>query len=278
MAITKRYRSENKQVRVVGIRLYLRMWCFFIAGAFFYGSQVSAQQSCTGEVKIGVVADWPPLTAVDERGAYGLDVEIARKVFAQLNMCPRFLRLPTSARSLDQLGKGTVDVLLMVSYVRERAKLGVFSAPYRWEKMRLFSLRQPRMAIDLKALLRLGYRIGLSIGSYYGEELKNLAENPNFGHLLVGISGSPQRIEMLAKKRVDFIIEDEILGRFMARKLGIKNFYIWDYPVHNNQVHFLLRKGLFDAAQLARFNDTIERLRPDIDELVERYTHHSVPR
>ncbi|TMP39317.1 amino acid ABC transporter substrate-binding protein [Pseudoalteromonas rubra] len=278
MAITKRPRSVNKQARVIGIRLYLRVWCFLVLGGVFYGSQVHAQQSCASEVKIGVVADWPPLTAVDERGAYGLDVEIARKVFAELNICPRFLRLPTSARSLDQLGKGTVDVLLMVSYVQERAELGVFSAPYRWEKMRLFSLRQPRMAIDLKALLRLGYRIGLSIGSYYGEELKNLAESPSFGHLLVGISGSTQRVEMLAKQRVDFIVEDEILGRFMARKLGIKNVYIWDYPVHNNQVHFLLRKGLFDAVQLARFNGVIERLRPGIDQLVERYTHHNVPR
>ncbi|WP_164519262.1 substrate-binding periplasmic protein [Pseudoalteromonas rubra] len=263
---------------MVGVRWYLRVWCFFIAGFVFYGPKAVAQQPCASEVKIGVVADWPPLTAVDERGAYGLDVEIARKVFSELNICPRFLRLPTSARSLDQLGKGAVDVLLMVSYVQERAELGVFSDPYRWEKMRLFSLRQPRMAMDLKALLRLGYRIGLSIGSYYGEELKNLADNPDFGHLLVGISGSTQRVEMLAKKRVDFIIEDEILGRFMGRKLGIKNFHIWDYPVHNNQVHFLLRKGLFDAAQLARFNSVIKRLRPDIDKLVEHYTHHTVPR
>ncbi|ESP91309.1 substrate-binding periplasmic protein [Pseudoalteromonas luteoviolacea] len=227
---------------------------------------------CSAEAKVGVVAGWPPLTSVSEAGvAEGLDIEIAKMVFKQAGICIEFVRLPSAARSFAQLTKGVVDVVLMVSYTFKRKQWGLFTLPYRTERMRLFSLKPPDSVYSLRALLSAETTIGLSIGSYYGEEIKSLANNERFGNQFIGISTIQRRIELLAKERVDFIIEDEIVGNYLTQKYSNKPIYIWAYPVHDNEVHFLLRKDKFTPAQRRYIDQAIVALRPSIQNLVEQY-------
>ncbi|MBQ4813120.1 hypothetical protein A7985_21870 [Pseudoalteromonas luteoviolacea] len=228
---------------------------------------------CSLHAKVGVVAGWPPLTSVNEAGvAEGLDIDIARLVFERANMCVEFIRLPSAARSFAQLTKGVVDVVLMVSYTFKRKQWGHFSVPYRKERMRLFALnRQSQPVLSLISLLSTGATVGLSIGSYYGEEVKALARNERFSGQFIGISTIQRRIELLNKQRVDFIIEDEIIGNYLSQRWSDKPIYRWSYPIHDNEVHFLLRKEKFNESHRLRINNEIEALRPRIQAMVERY-------
>ncbi|MDK1290523.1 substrate-binding periplasmic protein [Pseudoalteromonas umbrosa] len=227
---------------------------------------------CETNAKVGVVAGWPPLTSVTDEGvAQGLDIEIAKMVFERAGMCVEFVRLPSAARSFAQLTKGVVDVVLMVSYTFKRKQWGHFTQPYRTERMRLFSLKPPESVYSLLALLSSEATIGLSIGSYYGEEIKSLANQERFGNQFIGISTIQRRIELLAKQRVDFIIEDEIVGNYLSQKWSDKPIYIWDYSVHDNEVHFLLRKNKFSPSQRLRIDKAIDELHLQISQLVARY-------
>ncbi|MBE0387672.1 substrate-binding periplasmic protein [Pseudoalteromonas luteoviolacea] len=240
---------------------------------------VSTTSSCSLHAKVGVVAGWPPLTSVNEAGiAQGLDIDIARLVFEHANMCVEFVRLPSAARSFAQLTKGVVDVVLMVSYTFKRKQWGYFSIPYRKERMRLFSLKQQKQpVISLMSLLSSGATVGLSIGSYYGEEVKTLARNERFTGQFIGISTIQRRIELLNKQRVNFIIEDEIIGNYLSHKLSEKPIFGWAYPIHDNDVHFLLRKEKFNESHRLRINTAIETLRPRITAMVERYRQLQAP-
>ncbi|KZN57588.1 hypothetical protein N473_06795 [Pseudoalteromonas luteoviolacea CPMOR-1] len=228
--------------------------------------------ACVTHAKVGVVAGWPPLTSISDKGmAQGLDIEIAKMVFEHAGVCVEFVRLPSAARSFAQLTKGVVDVVLMVSYTFKRKQWGHFTQPYRMERMRLFSLKPPESVYSLMALLSSEATIGLSIGSYYGEEIKSLANQDRFGNQFIGISTIQRRIELLAKQRVDFIIEDEIVGNYLSHKWSDKPIHIWDYPVHDNEVHFLLRKNKFTPTERLNIDQAIDELQQQITVLVARY-------
>ncbi|MCF2859243.1 transporter substrate-binding domain-containing protein [Pseudoalteromonas sp. SMS1] len=242
-------------------------------------SATPATPPCSLHAKVGVVAGWPPLTSVNEAGiAQGLDIDIARLVFEHANMCIEFVRLPSAARSFAQLTKGVVDVVLMVSYTFKRKQWGYFSIPYRKERMRLFSLnQQSQPVLSLMSLLSGGATVGLSIGSYYGEEVKILARNDRFTGQFIGISTIQRRIELLNKQRVNFIIEDEIIGNYLSLRLSERPIYRWAYPIHDNDVHFLLRKEKFDELHRQRINHAITALKPHITSMVERYRQLKQP-
>ncbi|MBD1582761.1 substrate-binding periplasmic protein [Pseudoalteromonas sp. S16_S37] len=235
-----------------------------------------AVEQCKQSVKLGLVGDWPPLTYFRDDEAQGLDIEIAKMVFHSINVCVVHVRLPSSARALEQMEKGDVDVAVMVSYTEERAKYGYFSRPYRNEKMRLFSYLEPRPISSLNNLLDEGKTIGLSIGSFYGKELTELATIKPYQSQLVQISSAERRAEMLVKKRVDFIVDDLITGLYMMKTKGYQNIKPWPYVVHDNQVHFLIRKSQANKEILNKVDSAIESLQPKIDRLVANFVNNQM--
>ncbi|WP_440056358.1 substrate-binding periplasmic protein (plasmid) [Pseudoalteromonas sp. T1lg65] len=224
---------------------------------------------CLDTVNIGIVGDWPPLTAMDERGAWGIDVEFAEVVFKDANFCTHYVRLPSSARALEEMEKHNINVALMVSYTEERAKYGVFSVPYRREIMRLYSLSKPRQQLTLEDIVSSSKTVGVSIGSYYGETLESL--KGKYPNQFVRISSAKRRVEMLIKSRVDFIIDDTITANYFINRFDYHHTQEWPVVIHDNEVHFLLRKGAFSPQQITTINQSILKFKPTIEKLIERY-------
>ncbi|MEJ6472679.1 substrate-binding periplasmic protein [Pseudoalteromonas piscicida] len=231
---------------------------------------------CNKTVNIGVVADWPPLTVFDELGPWGLDVDIAEMVFQHVGVCTQYIRLPSSARTFEEMSKGVIDVAAMVSYTKDREVYGDFTMPYRFERMRLFSLSPPVELVKLESLLKQSKTIGLSIGSYYGEEINRLKQDDRYKDQFVSIASAQRRVEMLMKRRVDFIIDDVITGNYFINEQGLAEAQTWPYVVHDNQVHFLLRKHTFSPRLKRKIDDAIVQLKPRIELLVSTYVSNAV--
>ena len=236
----------------------------------FFTSNVDARvpNECK---KIGIVANWPPLTVFDAQGAGGLDVEIVRSIFEHANMCYQFVRLPSSARTFEEMQKGTIDVSAMTSYTEQREKFGSFSIRYRDESMRLISIAKPQHINKLDEILVGNKTIGLSIGSYYGEEVSRLMSDTSYHEQFVGLASANSRIAMLMKGRVDFIIDDMISAHYYKTKLGHKNLQLWPYIVHDNPVYLLLSHTAFSVKEVAIINVSIQYLEKEINEIVRRY-------
>ncbi|CAH9060537.1 hypothetical protein PSECIP111951_02302 [Pseudoalteromonas holothuriae] len=233
-----------------------------------------AHQSCSQTVQLGLVADWPPLTYFYQGKAHGLDIEIAKIIFDSIDICVKYVRLPSSARALEQIENGDIDVAVMVSYTEQRAQFGYFSKPYRYEKMRLFSYLDAYPIKSLSELLDKQKIIGLSIGSFYGKEIAKLSTLPKYQNQFVKISSSDRRADMLLKKRVDFIVDDIISGLYIKRTKGYKDIKPWPYIVHDNQVHFIIKKSPTNKDLLKQVNWAITQLQPTIDELVQSYIQY----
>lgn len=246
----------------------MRRITFVLSFACLIFSEALLAQNCK---KIGVVASWPPLTFFDSAGATGLDVEIVQAIFDQAGLCYKFVRLPSSARTFEEMGKGVIDVSTMTSFTVERQKYGVFSKSYRDEKMRLISLSHPRPIQNLKTLLRKDLTIGLSIGSYYGEELNKLILHQKYKEQFVSLASANSRISMLVKNRVDFIIDDLFSAHYYKNELGHDNIKIWPYVVHDNPVHLLLSHKSFTQSDIKKINTAIIEIQPKIDSVIKKY-------
>ncbi|ALO41964.1 substrate-binding periplasmic protein [Pseudoalteromonas phenolica] len=246
------------------MRRFTTLLCLFF---LFFSCSILAQ-NCK---KIGVVSSWPPLTVFDSEGAAGLDVEIVKLIFGEANMCFKFVRLPSSARTFEEMSKGEIDVSTMTSFTQYRLKYGTFSKSYRDEKMRLLSLKKPTTLPSLEQLVSQDKTIGLSIGSYYGAELNQLMNKQKHKDQFVSLASANSRIEMLMKERVDFIIDDIISAHYYKTSLGYSNLNVWPYVVHDNPVHLLLSHQAFDESEVTKINSAIETLKTDIDSIVMNY-------
>ncbi|KAF7769710.1 polar amino acid transport system substrate-binding protein [Pseudoalteromonas citrea] len=221
--------------------------------------------------KIGIVASWPPLTVFDAQGATGLDVEIVQRIFERAKVCYQFVRLPSSARTFEEMQKGTIDVATMTSYTKSREMFGTFSVSYREEKMRLISMKKPTNIEKLTSILDQDHTIGLSIGSYYGEEIRQLMSDPTFAEQFIGLASANSRIALLMKGRVDFIVDDLISAHYYKTKLGHVSLKVWPYVVHDNPVHLLLSHTAFTHTEISAINLAIKGLQNDIDAIVMSY-------
>ncbi|WMN61776.1 transporter substrate-binding domain-containing protein (plasmid) [Pseudoalteromonas xiamenensis] len=234
-----------------------------------------ALEPCVRTVKLGLASDWPPLVIFKGPHTTGLEIEIAKQVFSEIGICINFVRLPSSSRSFTELQKGNIDFVLMASFTKERAKFGHFSAPYRQERMRLFGKIKGNLLTTLAQVFDRGESIAVSTGSYYGEEFEHLRATAENQKQIVEVANATRRARLLAMGRVDYVIEDEISGGALLKKYQIEDGVMLPYPVHDNNVHYLLRKEVFTAQDISNLNAAIVRNKAFINELIQAYSQPS---
>lgn len=234
-------------------------------------SPLYAKEPCVREVSVGLVSEWPPLIIFENERNLGFEVDVARAIFAKTGMCLKFNRLPSSARSVSQLEKGASDIVLMASFTEERARMGHFTKPYRQERMRLFGIKQPSSFKSIVELLEQGVSIAISTGSYYGAELEPLRHLAKYDEQIVEVSSAVQRAQLLKMGRVDYIIEDELVGVHLLERYDIEGVLMLPYIVHDNDVHYLLNKDTFTKQDIENINNAISEQKPLINHLLTAY-------
>ncbi|QUI60962.1 transporter substrate-binding domain-containing protein [Pseudoalteromonas sp. A22] len=225
-------------------------------------------------LKIGIGSSWPPFVMYGTR-PYGIDVDITRAVFERAGFCIEFIQLPSSARGITELEKGLIDVLPSASFSVDRAKIAYFSSPYRREKMRLFANKEIDLDSNLIELFSAGYTFTANPGAYYGEEVKQIKKIDWYDRRLFEIASLDRRIEMVAKNRIDFLIEDEDAGYYYINKLGYQSIQLHPYVVNDNAIHFMLGRHAFKRSDIERVNEAITNLNGTIANISEKYRKDS---
>ncbi|MDW7548686.1 transporter substrate-binding domain-containing protein [Pseudoalteromonas sp. McH1-7] len=233
-------------------------------------------QACANRpvYKVGIGSQWPPFVMYNPT-PYGIDIEVTKSVFANANLCIEFIQLPSSARGITELEKGLIDILPSASFSVERAKVAYFSAPYRRERMRLFSNREIGPNSSLIELFSSGHTFTSNPGAYYGEELKQIKKIEWYDKRLFEISSLERRVEMVAKGRVDFLIEDEDAGYYYINQLGYHSLVLHPYVVNDNAIHFMLGRHAFNRSEIDRINTAIKSLSETISDISKKYRKDS---
>uniref|UniRef100_UPI003144EA99 substrate-binding periplasmic protein n=1 Tax=Pseudoalteromonas sp. S16_S37 TaxID=2720228 RepID=UPI003144EA99 len=226
---------------------------------------------CERTFKVGVGTSWPPYVMYDGERYYGMDIEATQSIFNQAGLCINFVRLPSSARGITELEKGFIDILPSASYNEQRAKIAYFSAEYRREKMRLFTLTTMDEVENLSQLFTKGYLFTANPGAYYGEELADILRVERFKDNYFEVASLSQRMELVRRGRVDFLIEDEASGVYYKYLLGYQQLRIHPYIVHDNGIYFMLNKDAFNPEQIALINRAIVAADKQLKMIEQKY-------
>ncbi|BBN83651.1 hypothetical protein PA25_36360 [Pseudoalteromonas sp. A25] len=202
---------------------------------------------------------------------FGMDIEATQYIFNKAGLCVNFVRLPSSARGITELERGFIDILPSASYNEQRAKIAYFSAQYRRERMRLFTLSTMDDVKSLSQLFERGYLFTANPGAYYGQELASILKVDQFKNNYFEVASLSQRMELVRRGRVDFLIEDEASGVYYKHQLGYDKLRIHPYVVHDNGIHFMLNKSAFSVEQIAQINRAISATDNQLKRIEAKY-------
>lgn len=240
---------------------------------------VLAGQVCDKIMRFGVGTAWPPYViknANDRQNPdYGIDIDIVKLVFKAAHICLKIVALPSTARGLNELEKGNVDVLSAASFTAERAKIGVFSDSYRQEVMRIFSRSTHDASFYRQNLTQLLDQKMLGVvtdGAFYGEKFADLMQNSVYRERIASVASIEQRMQLLLRARVDFMIDDEVAVQFYLQQHQLNNVIAHTEAVHDNAVHLLLSRATIEPAALDKINAAIRMHRAEIEQIINDYT------
>jgi len=240
---------------------------------FCHGLLAQCPQDKT--VHVGIGATWPPYVMYQQDRAFGLEIDISRKVFQTAGYCVEFVRLPTTDRAIKELSIGLVDALPSSSFNHEREKIAAFTAPYRRERMRLFTHLPIEPINNLKTLFDQKMSFVINPGAFYGDEFDGHFQKPENKLQFAFVKSIKQRMSMVHLKRVEFLVEDEMAGLYYFSTYRGGNIQLHPYIVNDNPIHFMLNRERFSEQDILKINDAIAYLEKDISSIIERYTTSS---
>lgn len=251
----------------------LRLSVCFLLLLFSYN--LFAQCANDKTVYIGIGASWPPYVMYQQDRAFGLEIDISRKVFQKAGFCVEFVRLPTTDRAIKELSIGLVDVLPSSSFNHERDKIAAFTAAYRRERMRLFTHLPIKPINNLATLFDQKMSFVINPGAFYGEEFNGHFKKPENKPHFAFVKSIKQRMSMVHLKRVEFLVEDEMAALYYFSTYQGGNIQLHPYVVNDNPIHFMLNKERFSKQDIVKINEAIANLEKDISSIIERYTTSS---
>ena len=106
------------------------------------------------------------------------------------------------------------------------------------------------------------------VGSYYGEQFEHLKNI--YPKQIIFTGAAKTRFALLAKQRVDFIIEDQLVGEyFISQSNTIKRVNTTTY-VNKGSIHLMLSKNTSTMQDVIEVNKLIQSRKAQLAELFEK--------
>lgn len=213
---------------------------------------------CPDVVRIGYLADWPPYQYLNAAGhPDGLDVDIARKAVMAVG-CPLEMVVIGWPRLMSLLEKGGIDMVAGISETPERAAVAQFSLPYRREQVGLYVRPGDSTVYPLTGLAdieTLRFRLGITAGSFYGDEFAHLMTLPAFRSHVVEVQGADNP-GLVTIGRVDGYLLDVMSAQAVMAKAD-PPLMLEQHPgvqIDTGTIHFAFSRARIAPALVARIN------------------------
>ena len=186
-------------------------------------------------------AFWPPYVMGINGQLQGKEVDALNIIFKDSPFCFEVKMLPNSKRAFTELRHGRIDIGWAASFTHERAKYVHFTEAYRTEVMRLYENKNNQHKVNnLADVFNQGLTIGANFGSYYGEEFEQYKTSHK--KQIEYTSATSKRFEMLNKQRIDYAVEDALVGDYFSKR-GKNLMAAPTLPaVNKNLIHLMLSK------------------------------------
>ncbi|WP_233282052.1 substrate-binding periplasmic protein [Pseudomonas mangiferae] len=202
---------------------------------------------------------WPPFTDTSLPHG-GLATDLVSHALQRAGYTTEAIQVPW-ARVLRGLQAGDYDVVIAAWKDSERARYGLFSAPYMTNRIRFYQRRNGGIAFDQLADLRT-YSIAVVRGYAYREDFDR-----DDSLLKVPVVDFAMGARMLAAGRLELALEDEQVARYhLGRELrGIGDqLEPLPKPLSENGLHILVRNSHPQARRIVeRFDQALQDMRAD---------------
>lgn len=239
------------------------MWCslrtccalgLVLLGLVMQSSTVAAQP-------LRLVADaWPPFTDATMVSG-GLATDLVTHALVRAGYATQFEQAPW-ARALQGLGEGRYDVVINAWFSDDRKQIGLFSAPYLINRIRLLRHKGADIGYDGKLAVLHGQPVAVVRGYAYSAafDSDNAIEK-------VPVHNFPMAVRMLAANRVKLTLEDEYVARYylMQESPKVRSAVEFVGPaLSENTLHILVSLKNPDHQKIvADFNQAIAAMRAD---------------
>lgn len=207
---------------------------------------------------------WPPYIYGTGDGRFaGADVELAQAILREAG-CTLDIgaELPALRREV-LFRQGQLDVMLAASKTDERRRYARFSAPYRHERVGLFTtpdkLARFHQIGGFDAIARQRIAVLAPRAGWYGAAYARAASAPDAGLWRNTFGNFHQGVQMFRAGRAELIMGDVAALQHEARQQGV-DLTALPYVPFSAPVHLMLNASTTTQEQLARINSAIARL------------------
>lgn len=188
---------------------------------------------------------WHPFTYSQNNLVTGLDIKIARAVFNTLGCKVSYHQMPWK-RQLSALKSRQLDVIPGVYLSDERSQWATYSAAYRSEDTKIFTLRNSPFKDKIHSLqdvLAHKFKLTMILGGYLGQQHQQLMNNEDYKQLIFASPGYEHQLAMLQHGRVDGVLFESISAQYKLRKAGLETKVApLSFNVYSGNVHFLFSR------------------------------------
>jgi polar amino acid transport system substrate-binding protein len=227
-------------------------------------------------VRIGY-EPWLPYTYQADDGSFtGLDLDVISRVLSRLGCQYEFIERPWK-RLLMELETGDLHLTGGASFTSEREMWGVFSVPYRDERVELLVrkgvLGRFGSVDSLHTFLENGFSLGHTRDYFYGDEFEQVSRLPEFYHLVQPGGDDLANLHKLEHQRMDGFLTDPYSAAAAIRTHGLDLQVTPLLTVFRSDIHVLFSRRSVDPQLIAAFNLQLRAMLDsgELQQLINRY-------
>ncbi len=206
----------------------------------------------------------------------GLDVDLIGAM-AERAGCDLEWEQGSWASMLQLVRSGGLDLLPGATRTPEREAFARFSEPYRRESFRIHvraDEAEKWSGMSLTQLLENDFRLGLTRGYIYGEEVEQVLDDPRWADQLVEVPVGELNFLNLMDFRIDGFLEDPFVAASIdhRRDWGV-TFEALPLDVYSGDVRLMFSQTGVDMATVERFDRALLQLREsgEHQRILDRY-------
>jgi polar amino acid transport system substrate-binding protein len=206
----------------------------------------------------------------------GLDVDLI-SAMAERADCQLNWEQGSWASMLQLIHSGDIDLLPGATRTAEREAFAHFSAPYREESFRIHvraDEAEEWSGMSLTELLENGFRLGLTRGYIYGDEVEEVLDDPRWQDQLLEVPVGELNLLNLMDFRIDGFLEDPFVAASInhRRDWGI-TFEALPLSVYSGDVHLMFSKDSVEPETVEAFDQALRELRDsgEHQRILDRY-------
>lgn len=244
----------------------------------------TSEVSATGpEEACSVSVGWDPWEPYHFIGAggdlQGLDIELVSALAERADCDLEFVQ-GSWAGLLRLIQDGKLDLLLGATITPEREEFAWFSEPYRQERFSLYVRANEHdrwSGQELAELLEGGFRLGVTQGFIYSDEISQMQSDPDYSDNFVEAAVGELNFTHLMDHRIDGFLEDPFVFAAIDRR---RNWGTEMQPLDDDfgsgEVHLLFSRESVDKDLVERFNEALGELRAssEYEQIMSNYREH----